>query len=64
MDVVGIEPVDSKKVARLVYDIESLDAVRLEGVLGNDFFVGNEEQFEKNSGSTAERERSMFSYLN
>lgn len=37
VDVVGIEPVDSKKVARLVYDIEGLDAVRLEGVLGNDF---------------------------
>lgn len=50
MDVVGIEPVDSKKVARLVYDIESLDAVRLEGVLGNDFFVGNEEQLRKTVG--------------
>lgn len=50
VDVVGIEPVDSKKVARLVYDIEGLDAVRLEGVLGNDFFVGNEEQLRKTVG--------------
>lgn len=49
-DAVGIEPKDSKKIARLVYNIENLGVVRLEGILGNDYFVGDEEQLRKTVG--------------
>lgn len=49
-DAIGLEPVDVKKKAVLTYNLEGVRPVRLEGVLGNDYFVGNEEQLRKTLG--------------
>lgn len=49
-DALGVEPQNSKEVASLKYHLEDLEAVRLEGVLGGDYFVGNEDQVRKTVG--------------
>ncbi len=46
-EVVGIDPETSSAEDTLTYNLEGIDAVRLEAILGGDYPVGNEEQLRK-----------------
>ena len=49
-EAIGIEPLDVQKEAHLSYDLKGLDVVCLEGIIGGDYPVGNEEQLRKSIG--------------
>lgn len=59
-EVVGIEPEDSKENALLKYDLQGLDVVRLEGVIGGDYPVGNEEQLRKTVGVCLQGDEAVY----
>ena len=44
---IGVEPDNAKEEARLSYDLQGLNVVRLEGVIGGDYPVGEENQLRK-----------------
>lgn len=46
-ECIGIEPEQPKEEAVLTYDLQGLNVVRLEGVVGGDYPVGNEDQLRK-----------------
>lgn len=46
-ECIGIEPEQSKEEATLTYDLQGLNVVRLTGIIGGDYPVGNEEQLRK-----------------
>ena len=47
---IGVEPDNAEKEALLSYNLQGLNVVRLEGVIGGDYPVGNEEQLRKTVG--------------
>lgn len=49
-EALGVEPKDVKEVATLKCNLDGLAIVRLEGILGGDYFVGNEDQVRKTVG--------------
>jgi len=46
-DFIGVEPENIQEMSSLTYDLTGLNIIRLEGVLGGDYPVGNEEQLRK-----------------
>ena len=44
---IGVEPDNAKEEARLSYNLQGLNVVRLEGVIGGDYPVGEENQLRK-----------------
>ncbi len=44
---IGLEPADTKQPATITFDLDGIDAVRLVGTIGCDYFTGDEEQLRK-----------------
>ncbi len=59
-EAIGIEPNIAKQEAQLTYDLQGLDVVRLEGVIGGDYPIGNEEQIRKTIGVCSQGNEATF----
>lgn len=59
-DAIGIEPKDVSEAAILRFDLSDLDAVRMVGTIGCDYFTGDESQVRKTVGVRADGKEARF----